>query len=406
MAKEIKLPDLGEGVREGELVKLHVSKGDTVVLDQILLEVMTDKATMEIPSATEGEIESVLAQEGDIVQVGQTLFELKGGNDQASSKKEPAQNIQTKEKPLKQESSKKPPSHPADTEGSHFIKSAPSTRKLAKELGIDLKDVPKRSSNEVSREDLLQFARLRPQESRSVVQKFTPQGEIQFQEPIRGIQKSMFDSMSYSKQTIPHFSILDTAKMDRLVEVRENINQILEKEDIKLSYLPFIMKACTQTLKEFPKLNSFLDAHKMEVLYPKHINFGFAVDTPDGLLVPVIKSVEALGIKEIALKLKTLSNEAREGKIAREDLQEGNFTLTNLGSLGGMYGTPIINPPQVSILGIYKMYHNITNRDEKVHRFMNFSITCDHRVIDGATATRFLRSLIIKMEEPSLLLLS
>ncbi|MCY4321939.1 MAG: 2-oxo acid dehydrogenase subunit E2, partial [Bdellovibrionaceae bacterium] len=182
----------------------------------------------------------------------------------------------------------------------------------------------------------------------------------------------------------------------------------LEKQGLKIGYLPFFIKALIPTLKEFPLFNSSYDNKTKEIVFKKHINFGFAVDSPQGLLVPVLKQAEKKSLIEIIKELIELSQKTREGLIEREHLKGAGFTLTNLGSLGGLYGTPIIQSPEMAILGIYKSFKQVIKNEKNEFEekdFINFSITCDHRFIDGATAVRFLKSFIQKIEEPSLLLL-
>ena len=218
----------------------------------------------------------------------------------------------------------------------------------------------------------------------------------------------MFESMSLSKASIPHFTVGEQAQVDYLVQLRTEMKNRLEKQGLKTGYLPFFIKALIPVLKEFPIFNSVYDPEKKEIVFKKNFNIGFAVDSPQGLLVPVIKEVQNKSLLEIIKEVFELAHKTREASIEREHLKGAGLTLTNLGSLGGIYGTPIIHPPEMAILGIYRTFKQALKNDKaewEEKTFMNFSITCDHRFIDGATALRFLKSFVQKIEEPSLLLL-
>ena len=407
--KEIQMPDLGEGVTEGEIIKVHVKLGDKISLDDPLLEVMTDKASMEIPSFLDGIVKEVQIKEGDIVPVGKVLIVIQAeGEESVKSSpqlKKPEQNTSKKEK-APQENEPKPQ---ALTDS---VLVAPSTRKLAQELGVNLKEVsPSGAGGEILRNDLLRYIKKSP--SPSPRSSSSPTGNLcalnegDRIEPVRGIKRIMSETMTLSKQTIPHFTIVEEACMDRLINLRAKLKPNLEKENIKLTYLPFIMKAVLSEIKASPLFNSQFDDEKKEIIYRQSCNLGFATDTEQGLLVPVIKDAQTKSILTLAKNLQELSLKAREGNLDRADLQGGTFTLTNLGGIGGLYGTPIIQPPQVAILGIYRFNKKIKkiNGNLEEATYTSFSLTCDHRVIDGAKATRFLTNLVLKIEEPERLLL-
>ena len=462
--KEIKLPDLGEGVTEGELLKILVSVGDRVVMDQVLLEVMTDKASMEIPGILEGVIKEVKAKEGDMVAVGQVILLLeteeeenfsdragqagkveqvgKAGretskkdrtgistagaaeNKTAGPEKNPLEKSEfSAESRLPQTArssgfagTSSGPSSSAGAEpfpsGSEGLPlSAPATRRLARELNIDLKSV-KTSGGEgqVTREDLINHVRS-ALKSPPPAPSFPFEGEIveTGREPLRGIRRIMFETMTLSKQTIPHFTIMERAEVRQLVKIRRELKERGEKQGVKITYLPFIMKAVLSALKTFPLLNSHYDGETKEIVFTKSCHFGFAVDTEKGLLVPVIRDVQEKSLLEIAKELKSLGEKARAGTLQREELKGGTFTFTNLGSIGGIAGTPIIHPPQAAIFGIYRIYHqparNLQTGEWEETPYMNFSLTCDHRFIDGACSARFLKACTAKIEEPGLLVL-
>ena len=430
--KEIKLPDLGEGVTEGELVKIGVALGDQVVMDQVLLEVMTDKASMEIPSFLEGTIKEIKAKEGDMVAVGQVIFllETEGGTADHSEEKEKkaeSSSVSTEKKSEKTSSGKgtsvsdkkSEPSFEVKTETapSHknedFILAVPVTRRLAQELDIDLNSVKASGSEgEVTREDLIGHVKATLRSPKAAIipsLSFQSEAVETKREPLRGIKRIMFETMTYSKQTIPHFTIMERVEVSQLVKIRTELKEQGAKQGVKITYLPFIMKAALSALKEFPLLNSHYDEKTKEIVYIESCHFGFAVDTEKGLMVPVIRDAQKKTLLEMAKELETLGQQAREGTIQRENLQGGTFTFTNLGSLGGIYGTPIIHPPQAAIFGIYRIYHQ-PSRNKKTGEweetpYMNFSLTCDHRFIDGACAARFLKACAVKIEEPGLLVM-
>ena len=402
--KEIKLPDLGEGVTEGELIKIKVKKGDSIAMDQVLLEVMTDKASMEVPSSIEGQIVEVKVQEGSIVSVGQVIFLVKMDGEEENEHVEEKKIPQEKEVSVVEERAEE------SKLSQDMIFAAPSTRKLAKEFGVSLKEVKASGTKgEVLRSDLIRHVQ-QNQAAATSIKKNPAEGNLPEgrREPLRGIKRIMFDTMSYSKQTIPHFTIIEQAQVTQLMMLRKELKQKVEKENIKVTYLSFIMRAILSVLKEFPILNSAYDEETKEIVYSSSVHFGVAVDTPKGLLVPVIKEAQNKTLLELAKELQRLGEEAREGTLKREDLKGGTFSFTNLGSLSGIAGTPIIQSPQVAILGIYRLYNQVIRNSldewqECPH--MNFSLTCDHRLIDGATAARFLKKFVMFIEEPALLIL-
>lgn len=397
--KEICLPDLGEGVTEGEIIKVACSPGDTISMDQVILEVMTDKASMEVPSSVEGVVEEVKVKPGDMVSVGEVVIVLKTkGKESAPQKKISSPSQKTKKSPPQKQIQK----------SSQESLAIPSTRKLAQEFDVSLQDVST-SNNHVSREDLIQHIKSNSSVRSHSFQPLEIEGGELKREPLIGIKRLMFESMTLSKAKIPHFTVGEAANAQHIVNVRNKINQNLKSKNIRLTYLPFFMKALLAGLKDFPIFNSSYDERTKELVYKKSCHLGFAVDTPQGLIVPVVKNAEFKSLLDIAQEITTLSEQARQGTIDRNNLKHASITLTNLGSLGGLYGTPIINHPEVAILGIYRMHSQVIKTDTgefEEQPFIHFSLTCDHRFIDGATATRFLKNFVSQIEEPSLLTLN
>ena len=405
--KEFTLPDLGEGVTEGEIIKISVSPGDVVSMDQILVEVMTDKASMEVPSSIEGKVKEIKAKKGDMVAVGQVILtmETEGTEKETSKQKETTPSLKPKDEDIKAEKSLQ--ENKLSEQDSNLA--IPATRKLAEEFGVFLKDIPKQQ-DKVTRKNLIEHIKSSSGNSSQSLKQPPLKiegGEIK-RESLIGIKRIMFETMTLSKTTIPHFTITETANVTHLVKVRTKLKEKLKSQNIKLTYLPFFIKAILSGFKEFPIFNSSYDEQKKEVVYKQSAHIGFAVDTKQGLVVPVIKEAEKKSVLDITKEIQKLGEQAREGTIQRENLTGGSITLTNLGSIAGLSGTPIINPPEVAILGIYRMYQQIVKTETssfEENPFINFSITCDHRLIDGATAARFLKSFISKVEEPSLLIL-
>lgn len=421
--KEIKLPDLGEGITEGEIVKINVSAGDSISMDQVLLEVMTDKASMEVPSSVEGTVKQVKTKPGDMVAVGEVILTLESKtastskidsikSNSALSEPNPNQKNLSQNKLLETTAVKTAFKGINQSSDSCSTLAIPATRKLAQELGISLEEVSKDGSK-ITREDLIQHIKKTKITSHNgspkiVAKKLQIEGGEVKRESLIGIKRLMLESMTLSKATIPHFTILESADVKHLVSVRTKLKERLKPSGVKLSYLPFIMKAVLSCLKEFPIFNSSYDSDTKEIVYKKSCHLGFAADSPQGLLVPVIKNAESKSVLEIAKQIQSLAKQTKDSTIKTENLKNASITITNIGSIGGLYGTPIINPPEMAILGVYridkKIVKNLAGEFEE-RDFMNFSLTCDHRFIDGATATRFLKSFVSKMEEPSLLIL-
>lgn len=410
--KTVNLPDLGEGVTEGEIIKIKVSEGEKISMDQSLVEVMTDKASMEVPSSIEGIVEKVSVKEGDIVSVGASLFTVKVSGDDSEEPKQKEDNKSSLNKKSSDDSLKKQVEQKVQTSSSNFNLSAPATRKLAEELGVNLNNVSGTGAKgEIKREDLIKHIKSGLSQPSGQTLSSPPLSqnlEEKSREPIRGIKRLMFESMTLSKATIPHFTIGEQAKVEYLVNIKTEMQDRLKKQGLKTGYLPFFIKALIPSLKEFPIFNSVYSAKTKEIVFRENINIGFAVDSSEGLLVPVLQQAQDKSLLEIIKEIQELAEKTRQGSVEREKLTGASITLTNMGSLGGLYGTPIINPPEMAIIGIYSLFNRVVQNprgefEEKP--FMNFSITCDHRFIDGATAVRFLKSFVRKIEEPSLLLL-
>ncbi|MFK8138254.1 MAG: dihydrolipoamide acetyltransferase family protein [Bdellovibrionales bacterium] len=421
---EIKLPEIGEGVTEGELVSWLVSVGDSVEIDQPLAEVMTDKATVEIPSSKSGTIKELKAEEGDIIPVEQVIIvmdEAAGSSAPAPAKKEepkPAatSTSSTAAPQAKAASSITPP--PAESS----VLATPSTRRLAREMSVDINQVSGSGlAGRVTRDDVLSNGGgSAPQAQASKIEAVKPskeiprpafrsaQGAVEDRVALRGIRRKIAENMQLYKQIIPHFSLMDEVNVTRLYKMRTDLKPLMKEYGINVTYLPFVMKAIIATCRDgFEMMNASIDDAAQEIVYKRYFNIGFAADTPNGLVVPVIKNADQKSIWEISQEIMTLAEKARAGKLSLDDMSGASITITNIGSVGGTYATPIINHPEVAIIGMYKMTDKPILRDGKWRaiKSMNFSCTADHRLIDGAVAARFMTSMLKRLENPARLML-
>jgi len=400
---EVKLPDIGEGIAEGEIVKWNVKPGDNIQAEEVLLEVLTDKASIEIPCPHSGVIESILFGEGDLVPVGDTIAQIKG-----ETTAEPS--ISTQSKDSKQTSSAVnniAEAHPTE------VKATPSTRKLARQLEIDINQVQGTGPyGRILKEDL---AEQKPQATRTVappviapVKPTMAQTELLEERiPLRGIRRKIASQMTKAKFTAPDFLYADEADFTELVQFRKEVAPELKKEGIKMTYLPFVVKAVVSALKKFPSLNASLDDDAQELIYKKYYNIGIATASPNGLFVPVIKNADQKSLIELALEIERLAAAVREGKAKPEEFKGGTFTITNIGVIGGLISCPIINHPEVAIMGLNKIYKKpMVYQDEIAIRWAcTLSLSFDHRVVDGSDGAYFTNHIIQLLQNPKRLLL-
>jgi pyruvate dehydrogenase E2 component (dihydrolipoamide acetyltransferase) len=422
MAKEFRFPDLGEGIHEGTIVKWHVKEGDFVKADQVLAEVETDKAIVELPSPFEGTLLKAYYSEGQAIKVGEVLLVI-GESGESVPAASPGTGVAASQKapiPAPQPA----PGQPAPAIPGHH-QAAPATRKLARDLGVDIEKVQGTGpGGRVTDEDVKGAASgissPAPERGKpAAAQAATPQAEgkalgapeIAVEEgdqrvPLTRLRKIIAERMVYSKTHIPHACGMDYADVTRLGEIREKEKKNFEPKGVKLTYLPFIVKAVAIALKEYPRFNAHFDEASGDLVIRKQHNIGIAVDTPEGLMVPVVKDVDRKSIVEIAQDIEHLAQAAKERKIRLEDMRGGTFTITNVGSVGGMYSTPIINPPEVAIMGIHRIKDMPLVSDDKIkaRKVMGISMCFDHRVADGAEATLFMNVVMKHLEDPDLML--
>lgn len=423
-AKEIQLPELGEGVTEGEMIKWLVKIGDTVKADQAVAEIMTDKASVEVPTPVAGTVKEFKLKEGDIAKVGQTMLvlELQSGATAsapaASAHKAPVALAAPAQVPA--QSSAQPmmmKSQSVDTLNIHppvadsSVLATPATRKLARDMGVDINQIKGTGpAGRVTQEDVAKVNQGSSSTKASMpipVRAYVSTGQQEERVALRGVRKKIAENLQMAKQIIPHFTLMDEANVTALVKVREELKAVADKHQVKITYLPFVMKALIATLREFPAFNASIDDASSEIVYKKYFNIGFAADTPNGLLVPVIKNADQKTILELSHEITSLAKKARDGKLSLDEMKGATITITNIGSVGGTYATPIINHPEVAILGMYKISDRpvIQNGQLAAIKVMNFTVTADHRLIDGAVAANFLKAFMARIENPGALML-
>ncbi|MFB6298791.1 MAG: 2-oxo acid dehydrogenase subunit E2 [Halobacteriales archaeon] len=492
MPREFKLPDVGEGVAEGEIVSWLVDVGDPVTEDQPVAEVETDKAIVEVPSPVDGTVKEIRAEEGDVVPVGEVIIVFDVESETTEPATEPSAETEepTVEEPVEKEKetpegrvfaspgvrrlareldvdlgrvegtgpggritesdvraaaeSESEPAAiegepvagesttatPASTEttptagvepaGRDRTLATPATRGIARELGVDINDVPAVEERDgeafVTADAVREYAQARTAEpaaaeSTGAAGHPTPATEHpsggEERIPYRGIRRTIGEHMTESVDTIPHVTHHDLLDVEELVATRNELKDRTEERDITLTYLPFVMKAVVAGLKEYPYLNASLDMDAEEIVLKNDYHIGFAAATEDGLLVPVIEHVDRKGILQLASEIAELAQKARDRTITREEMQGSTFTITNYGAIGGEYGTPIINHPEVAILGTGAIEERpmVVDGDVVARQTMPVSLSFDHRVLDGAMAGQFTNYVAEYLEEPRLLLL-
>ncbi len=430
--KDIQLPELGEGVTEGELVKWLVKPGDKIKADQTIAEMMTDKATVEVPTPSAGVVKELKAKEGAVVEVGQVLIVIDTDGAAANvAATAPAPTAQASAPAPGAKSAPAPQAQPAlaaKTNGGgrgldvypppaeNRVLATPATRRLAREMGVDINQMLGSGiAGRVTREDVSRSGAGATQAgipSFPTVARGLPAGPIEERVAIRGIRKKIAENMQLSKHIIPHITLGDEANITALVNLREELKVQSEKTGVKITYLPFVMKALLASLREFPMLNASIDDAAQEIVYKKYFNIGFAADTPNGLVVPVIKNADQKTILQLGKEIVELGRKARDGKLSLDEMRGATITITNIGSIGSTFATPIINHPEVAILGMYRIQDKpVVKKGENgkleldVMKVMNFTVTCDHRLIDGAVAARFLAAFIGRIENPGVLML-
>lgn len=452
--KEFKLPDIGEGIAEGEIVSWKVEAGQSVKEEDEFVEVMTDKATVTITVPFTGKIAELKAGEGDVVPVGSVIATIDAGaggdaaepakedakaDAKAESKPEPEAESKAEPKAEGKAQSKPAPAAAASSSSSgsgngtaapaapqNFVQSspgkvlaAPATRRRARELGIDLSQIdPSGPRGRITNDDLAAFsgggaAAPAAAGGGGGAQRFTPiaiPADPQGREErvgFRGLRRKIAEAMTRSKFTATHFTYVDDVDVTDLYKIRKEAKAAYADKGVNVTYLPFIMKAIVQAMREFPMMNSSLDETTNELVIKKYYNFGIATDTDNGLIVPVIKDVDQKSVGELAADLQELAKRTREGSVTVDDLTGGSFTITNAGNIGGLFATPVINFPEVAICGVHAIKDTPVVRDGEivVGKKMYLSVSIDHRIVDGATGARWMNIVKDCLEQPYRLLL-
>jgi len=415
---EFRLPDIGEGVVEGEIVTWHVKVGDTVREDDPLLEVMTDKASVEIPSPVDGTITSTTGAPGDIIPVGQVciVFDVEGEGNSTGTTPEPEatpEPVKAASKPVPAPTPAPAPATPApkqvSTGASGKPLASPAVRQRARQAGIDLHNVSGSGpAGRITHADIdAQIAGVSaPTPVASPSPAVVPRGVKRTsteEVPVIGLRRKIAENMAESKRSIPHFSYFEEVDVTELEALRQHLNATKADDQPKLTYLPFIMLALSKIMPDHPGCNAHYDDEANIVTRHGAVHLGIATQTDRGLYVPVVKHVEAMDVWTAAAEMQRVSGAARSGSAALEDLSGSTFTITSLGRDGGLGATPIINKPEVSILGVHKANERplVYNGRIEIRRVMNLSSSFDHRVVDGADGAALIQHLKRMLEHPA-----
>ena len=424
---EFKLPELGENIESADIIKVLVSEGDTIEPDQGIMEIETDKATIEVPSDISGKIVQVMVKEGEKAKVGQTVIKVEseetGTEEKIKEEASEAVEIQEKE-PESSAAAEKPEADgkreefkPGEIEDqppimTNAAPAAPSVRRIARELGVEIKKVKGSGPNgRISMDDVKAFVKSINEEIESrgigvgvkqeALPDFSKYGEIE-RKAMSKIRAKTAEHLSYAWAVTPHVTQFDKADITNLEKLRKEFNPEIEKSGGKLTVTSILVKVITAAMKTFPQFNSSIDMEKNEIIYKKYFNIGIAVDTENGLLVPVIKNADKKSLKEISIEMNQLAEKARNKKISLDEMQGGCMTITNLGGIGGTSFTPIVNSPEVAILGVSRGELVPVYRENRLmpRLMLPLSLSYDHRIIDGADAARFLRWVCEALEQP------
>jgi len=423
MPTEFKLPDLGENIDSGDVVSVLVAVGDALIEDQPVIELETDKAVIEVPSSVSGVVRQIHVEEGDKAAVGQLLLTVDAGGptlveEEVTPEPSPAEEPVTQPPPEEEPAPRPPgPAYPAPVSGSgKLVPAAPSVRRLAREIGVDIAQVVgtgpqgRISENDVKTHSRQLHAR-KPAAAAAppaalALPDFSQWGEVERQ-PMTNVRRVTAERMHQAWSTIPQVTQFDQADVTDVEGWRRAHGQRVEAAGAKLTPTAIVLKVAAAALKVFPQFNASIDMANQEIIYRRYCHIGVAVDTDRGLLVPVLRDVDRKNLIEISAELGQIAEKARARRIAPEDMQGGCFTVSNLGGIGGTGFTPIVNPPEVAILGVARSRHEpvFVDGEFKPRLMMPLSLSYDHRLIDGAAGARFLRWVAQALENPFLLIL-
>jgi len=419
MAFRMDLPDIGEGVVEAEVQQWFVAPGDVVKEDQPLVEVMTDKATVVIPSPRAGRIVKLFWKVGDVAKVHAPLVEIEPEAAQAGPRPAPAPGGDSA-RPAAPANAERAPAPglaavEAGGEGGPKALATPAVRALAREMGIDVNAVPGTGpGGRVTKDDLSahgtrkngqQHGAPSPAAPPAPSPSRAPPGALEERIPLRGVRKKIAENMARSKRTAAHFTFVEQAEVTELVRVKDRIAEAARAEGVKVTFLPFFVKAVVAALKKHPKLNATMDEERSELVLHRRYDIGIASATESGLIVPVLRGADGRSVVDLAREIERLGADTKAGRVRPDDLGRSTFTITSLGALGGLFATPVLNHPEVAILGIHRIRPTPVARDGAVvvRDVMNVSVTSDHRVVDGHEAAAFAYEVIRYLEDPNLL---
>ncbi len=436
MAFQFILPDIGEGVVEAEIQQWFVKPGDEVAEDQPLVEVMTDKATVTIPSPRRGRVTRLFWKEGDVAKVHAPLLEmeLEAGAGAGDGRRAAAASTATPIAPATRPPTStaigaatstptptatptQAPTHtPTPAPTGHKALATPAVRAQARQMGVDINAVVGTGpGGRVTKEDLARCAPAAgnghgtaawaaPEAPSAPRLAAVPAGEEE-RLPLRGVRRRIAEKMALAKRTAAHFTFVEQADVSELVKVKEKIAAAAREEGVHVTFLPFVVKAAVAALRKFPQVNASLDEERQEIVLKRHYDIGIASSTDAGLMVPVVRGADRMSLLDLAREIERLSGDARDGKARPEDQGGSTFTVTSLGALGGLFATPVINYPEVAIMGIHRIRPTPVARDGQVvvREVMHVSLTSDHRVVDGHVAAAFTAEVIRLLEDPSLL---
>ena len=440
MAFEFRLPDIGEGIHEGEIVKWFVKAGDTIEEDDVLAEVQNDKSVVEIPSPVSGTVEEVLVDEGTVAVVGDVIVKIdapdaeemqfKGSHsDDSSSKQEEKQEEASAEEESTSSSQTQQAStasnQEAEVDENKTVKAMPSVRKYARENGVNIKAVTGTGKNgRITKEDVDAYlnggstdsasnesaaaSSTGNEETSTSASQSVPEGDFpETTEKIPAMRKAIAKAMVNSKHTAPHVTLMDEIDVQELWDHRKKFKEIAAEQGTKLTFLPYVVKALVSALKKYPALNTSFNEEAGEVVHKHYWNIGIAADTDKGLLVPVVKHADRKSIFEISDEINELAVKARDGKLTSDEMKGATCTISNIGSAGGQWFTPVINHPEVAILGIGRIAQKPIVKDGEIIAapVLALSLSFDHRQIDGATGQNAMNHITLLLNNPELLLM-
>jgi pyruvate dehydrogenase E2 component (dihydrolipoamide acetyltransferase) len=420
MAFEFKLPDIGEGIHEGEIVSWMVKEGDTVKEDDVLCEVQNDKAVVEIPSPVEGTVKKIYVQEGEVAVVGDTLISFDAEGYESAESEEPAVEETVKEEAPKANASESAVQQTTEVDDTKRVIAMPSVRKYARENNVNIKLVTGSGNHgRITKEDIDSFLTggqpvAETTEAKAVAEDKAPakapvlEGNFpETREKMSPIRKAIAKAMVNSKSKAPHVTLMDEVDVTALVAHRKKFKQTGLDQGIKLTYLPYVVKALVSALKQYPILNASIDDATEEIVQKHYYNIGIAADTDKGLLVPVVKNADRKSIFAISQEINELADKARSGKLAPDEMKGASSTISNIGSAGGQWFTPVINYPEAAILGIGRIAEKPIVRDGEIviAPVLAISLSFDHRIVDGATAQHALNQIKRLLNDPQLIMM-